>query len=124
MKAKIFAVSVFVLVLILVSINTYFLTNSIDDVISGIEELNIETGGEKEILKNGEELFDDFKKLETYISLTVSHNDLMSIEDSFSEFVGYLSVGDIDGAQVTKSRLINALEHLRRLSGINIDSII
>ena len=60
----------------------------------------------------------------SFISLTVDHNDLTDIENDISEIYGYLSVGDTDGAQVAKSRLVGSVEHLRRLSGVNIDSII
>ena len=40
------------------------------------------------------------------------------------EMIGYLSVNDTDNARVTKNRLISYLEHLRRLSGFNIDAVI
>ena len=69
-------------------------------------------------------LYDEFKKKETFISLTVNHEDLTRIEESFSEIIGYLSVGNADDAMVIKNRLLDSLEHLRRLSGFNIDSII
>lgn len=123
MKTKIFAFSIFIVTLILVSINTYFILQSIDEVIESIEALDLE--GDQEMLKReAAALKEDFKRRECYISITVSHNDLMNINDALSEFVGYISVSDTDGASVTKSRLIDALEHLRRLSGLNIDSII
>ena len=58
------------------------------------------------------------------MGMTVSHEDLTAIETGFSEMIGYLSVGDRNGAEVTKSRLLDALGHLRRLTGINIESVI
>lgn len=124
MKAKVFAFSVFFAVLMLVSLNTYFIRQSIDEIILDIEAINLDGEIDEAVRAGASELYDDFKGRESYISLTVSHSDLMSINDSLSEFVGYISVGDKDGAKVTKSRLINALEHLKRLSGFNIDSII
>ena len=61
---------------------------------------------------------------ELFISLTVNHEDLTNIEEGFAEMIGCLSVGDTAGAQITKSRLIDSLEHLGRLSGFNFDAII
>ena len=53
----------------------------------------------------------------------MSHNDLTDIESFFSEMIGYLSVSDMEGAEMAKNRLIDALAHLRRLSGVNMSSI-
>ena len=50
--------------------------------------------------------------------------NMTSIEDCFVEMIGYISVNDIDNATVVKYRLKRSLEHLRRLSGFNIDAII
>ena len=47
----------------------------------------------------------------------------MNIELGFAELIGMAKVGDSEGAQVTKSRLKYSLEHLKRLAGMNIDSI-
>ena len=51
-------------------------------------------------------------------------NGLRFCEDCLAELKGHLAMGDIEGAEVTKSRLIRFLEHLRRLVGFNIDNII
>ena len=48
--------------------------------------------------------------LDKQVSRTIDEVDRMSFED--------------ENAKVTKSRLISYLEHLRRLSGLNIDAII
>ena len=71
-----------------------------------------------------ERLYKDFKKKEQYISLTVNHEDLTEVESSFSEIVGAAKANDEEAFLTIKSRLIDALDHLRRLSGINIDSIL
>ena len=124
MKIKIFAFSVFFAVLLLVGANTYFVGRAIDGVIDTIENIEPSACTDSELSEAGEVLFEKFGKIEPFISLTVSHSDLMSIEDAISEFKGYAEVGDRDGASVTKSRLIGALRHLRRLSGFNIHSVI
>lgn len=69
------------------------------------------------------EVFEHYKRLESYISLSVDHEDMMNIELAFAELVAMVEAGDDDGITVTKSRLKYSLEHLRRLSGLNIDSI-
>lgn len=71
-----------------------------------------------------EEIYNEFKKAERYISITVSHDDLTNIEESFSEIIGAADAGNLIGVKTTKSRLKDALMHLGRLSGINIDSIL
>ena len=69
------------------------------------------------------EVFERFKKMEVYVSLSVDHEDMMNIELAFAELVAMAETGDAEGAEVTKSRLTYSLEHLKRLSGLNIDSI-
>ena len=71
-----------------------------------------------------ENLYNIFKKQEKYISLTVNHEDLTEVESSFAEMLGAIKANDSESVLSIKSRLIDALEHLRRLSGINIDSIL
>ncbi len=64
-----------------------------------------------------------FEKAEKFISLTVSHDDLTSIEEGFAELIGAARGGNTDEILKVKSRLSDALKHLGRLSGVNIDSI-
>ncbi len=70
------------------------------------------------------EIFEYFKKKESFISLTVSHEDLTAIEDGFAEIIGAAKAGDKEGLITIKSRLKSSIEHLRRLAGINIESIL
>lgn len=68
-------------------------------------------------------IFEHYKSRALYISLTVNHEDLTDIENSFSEIIGASKAGDMDAVITAKSRLISALMHLGRLAGINLDSI-
>ena len=88
-----------------------------DEVIAAEEEDADEAYGEYS------EIFEKYKKKASYISLTVNHEDLTDIENSFAEIIGAAKSGDIDGVITIKSRLISALTHLGRLTGINLDSI-
>lgn len=121
MRTKIFAITTITAVIMFVSINTSLLETEISELINKVDELDTDA---KNALSHAENTYKIFKKNENFISITVSHDDLTNIEDGFAELVGYLRVGDADGAEVVKSRLINSLEHLKRLSGINFDSII
>ena len=122
MKVKILAAVILILVLLASALNTHFLLRSIDKIETGVESLSFEASA-SESKSEAEALFESYKKAEGFLSLTVSHNDLTDIESFFSEMIGYLSVSDKDGAKMAKSRLIDALAHLRRLSGVNISSI-
>ncbi len=120
MKAKIAAVLMLVITLGFVTINTFVLDSMISEIVREVDAL----GTEESDLAAAEAIYEKFSRYETYVSITVSHEDLTNIEISFSELVGYLAVGDSDGAAVVKRRLSDALGHLRRLSGLNIDAVI
>lgn len=121
MKEKILSVVLMILVISFVTVNTLILNNQVEDVTENVSSLSLDNeDSEKEAVR----IYESFMKKEKYMSLTVSHEDLTSIEDCFVQMIGYLSVDDRKNAEVTKSRLISYLEHLRRLSGFNIDAII
>ena len=123
MKVKILATLVLALTVGLSALNTHFLLKAIDKTANDVTDLSF-SGEPEEIKQRAEILFKDYKRREFFLSLTVSHEDLTDIESLFSEMIGYLSVKDTEGAEMTKSRLIDALMHLRRLSGVNISSIL
>ena len=70
-----------------------------------------------------EEISHEYAKIQRYIGLTVSHDDLTNIEEDFNEILGAIEADDEESLIIAKSRLIGSLSHLRRLSGINADSI-
>lgn len=116
---KVVYAAVFILILIVsfVIINTLILSRTIKD----LEKEAIETSLNTE---DFERLYGKFLRARTYLSITVDHNDIATVEAEFAEIRGALSVGDFDSAAIGKSRLCSALGHLGRLSGFNIDSII
>lgn len=123
MKAKILAVVIFAVTVTAVFVNTYFLDKVIRATYTAVEALEI-SGNDEQATAEAMEIYERYKRHETYISLSVSHSDLTNIDETFAEMIGQLRVGATEDAEVTKSRLINVLGHLRRLSGVNIDSII
>lgn len=124
MKIKILAVLLLLGISASAAINTVALTRSINRYARKVEALEIDEYSIHPAEAEARQAYAEFKKCETFMSLTVNHNDLTAIEELFSEMIGQLSVGDASGARVTKNRLIDALSHLRRLSGVNIDSIV
>lgn len=120
MREKVIAVTLLIIIPIAVALNTLLLTKQIDETIDAVTAIEIDKGEAK---NEAERIFDDFSRKESFLSLTVSHDDLTNVEDCFTEMIGYLSVGDANNAEVMRNRLIHSLEHLRRLSGLNIDAI-
>ena len=121
MKEKILAVVILILVIGAVVTNALIIKQKIENTLAEVIDIEITESTTK---SQAEEVFEEFLKREHYISLTVSHEDLMQTEENFADMVGCLSAGDVEGAMAAKYRLIRSLEHLRRLSGFNIDSII
>lgn len=121
MKEKILSIVLLITVIAFVTVNTIILERQIDKVTQNVGSLDIYGDNVKE---DAEKIHNDFMNKEKYMSITVSHNDLTSIEDCFVEMRGYISVGDLKNAEVAKSRLVSYLEHLGRLSGFNIEAII
>ena len=121
MKEKILSIILLIAVISFVVVNTVMLSREIDEITDAVSSF---MPSEENAEAKATVLYDDFMKKEKYMSITVSHDDLTSIEDCFVEMIGFISIGDTKNAAVTKSRLISYLKHLRRLAGFNIDAII
>ena len=121
MKTKRIAFTVLFAVLFTVIANSVYLHFSIKNICNRTEAAQVYSQG---AFDEYNEIYAFYKKHEHLISLTVNHDDLANIDDLYCEIIGEIGICDNEAASVTKSRLIGALRHLRRLSGINIDSII
>ncbi|MBE6537675.1 MAG: DUF4363 family protein [Ruminococcaceae bacterium] len=119
MKAAAISLAVLITVLVTVILNSILVSNSIQKITERLENApsNLES---YEIYS---EIFEDYMKKQRYIGLTVSHEDLTNIEREFNEIIGSIEAEDEESLIIAKSRLIGALSHLKRLSGINADSI-
>ena len=121
MKMVRIAAILLVITLLTVIINSIVLKNIIDEILCDVTDADEE---DAELAFNKyTEIYEKYKKMSSYISLTVNHEDLTDIENSFAEIIGAAKCQDLDGVTTIKSRLISALKHLRRLSGVNLDSI-
>lgn len=119
MRAAIISLAVLIAILAVVMLNSFFVSKSISDITEKLE--NAPQSTEEYNLYS--EIFNDYLKKQRFIGLTVSHDDLTNIEREFNEILGAIKAGDDDTLIIAKSRLIGSLSHLRRLSGINADSI-
>jgi len=121
MKSVRFAYAVFAILSLAVIINSVAIgkiTDILNEKIIAAEERDMKLA-EKEYT----EIYEKYKSYELYISLSVDHDDLSSVEDAFSEIIGAARADDAAGVITTKSRLTDYLRHIKRLAGINIDSI-
>ena len=121
MKVKIFSVALLTLLIFSVAANTFFLTRCIDGISSDVEKLDTKN---TKAWEHGGKIFENYKNAESFLSLTVSHDDLADVNSYFTEMNAYLSLGNSEEATVAKSRLIDALSHLRRLSGFNFNAFL
>ena len=115
MGAKFFAFITVISVLILCRFNTVAVNRRIDEIVAEVEAS-----------KNGDSAKaarEKYQKYERLISITVSHEDLMLIGDLFAQYESE-ATDNYPDAKITKSRLLSAFEHLRRLCNLNVDSVL
>ncbi len=120
MKSVIAAFIIFFILTAGVAINTFSINKIITDTIDSVSELDDEKIPNYEHICS---LYEKFQKSENFINITVNHEDLRDINQYFLDLKEYTKLEDPDNFKITKSRLIHSLEHLRRLSAINFDSI-
>lgn len=120
MKTVIISYIILGVVILLVVINSIIISNSIDTILEKLRGIP-ETSSAKE---DYQKVFDDYLSAQRFLGITVSHDDLTNIEGEFYEILGAAEAGDDESIVIAKSRLIGALTHLRRLCGINADSIL
>ena len=123
MKIKIFAVCVLAAVVGFTVFDTYLLQKQLSELYKAASALDVSERNES-ALADAKALREDFMNKERFISLTVNHDDLTNIEAAFTDLIGELSVEEYQNAEVAKNRLVDAIEHLGRLSGCNFDAII
>ena len=122
MKATKSAYIILCTLILLVSLNTYMLCRTVSHFEERINEPNIQIMDT--LALEYEKIYSDFGKAEMFLGITVSHNDLTNAEELFAELIGAARAKDYEGVIIAKSRLSDALLHLRRLVGFNIESIL
>ncbi len=119
MKTVIAAYAISIALIIFVIVNSFILSFNINAVIEKLKSTP-DTPSSGELYKD---IYYDYMRRQKYIALTVNHDDLSTIETSFFEMLGAIDANDEESLIISKSRLLGALSHLKRLSGINMDSI-
>lgn len=117
MRHAALSLSVIIALIIATVINSVRIQGLINEYIEKIEATDANA-------ERFSDLYDEFLDDERFISLTVSHEDLRDIEKGFSEVITAAKMEDADELERAKSRLVDALLHLGRLCGINVDSIL
>ena len=122
MRAVIWASVMLFLVIAFITTNTVIIRSMLNETIKEVDDIKIldaKSAGAKFTV-----CYEKFKKRERYINLSVTHSDIAEIEASFAEIIGAASANNLEEMIITKNRLINSLEHLRRISGINSNSVL
>ena len=119
MKIKFAAVLLATLVFGAVTANTVALLYNLDRIYKALEE----TPSTLEYGDVYSDIYEDFKRREQYISVTVSVGDLEPIRSAFYDIVGAVESGDEEELIIAKSRLTESILHLRRLCTFSFDSI-
>lgn len=125
MKAKWCAYILLVALITAVTVNTVAVDRAIARTAEEVSAVTVEPEGDTEAaVRAMEDAYAAFRRRERFINLTVSHEDLTNIEADFAECIGAAMAGDAEQVIIAKNRLLDALSHLRRLSGFNPDSIL
>ncbi|MBQ9070791.1 MAG: DUF4363 family protein [Clostridia bacterium] len=119
MKTVVISCVALLLVILIVIANSLLVSYHVEKIIERLEK----TPNEISEAEAYNDIYDDYMKRQKYIGITVSHDDLTNIESEFCEILGAIQAKDDDTLIISKSRLIGALRHLKRLAGINADSI-
>ena len=119
MKSALIAGGVLLALIIGVIFNSFFIINATEEFIKEIEEI-----GEADATEKLVTVREKFERIRWIITLSVSHDDILNIEEAFAEAIGAARGNDSAELRIAKSRLTDALKHLGRLSGINADSIL
>ena len=120
MKVVIFSYIILALVITLVIVNSIIISHNIDVIIEKLKSIPSIASSKDDY----NDVFEDYMKIQHFLAITVSHDDLTNIEDNFYEILGATDADDDQALNIAKSRLIGALTHLKRLVGINLDSIL
>ena len=122
MKAVKIASVVLLLLSITVTANSLYTRHLTKELSSELSHISIIDGeAPTEELKK---VASKFNRAERFISITVSHDDLTNIEEGFADLIGAAEAGMAGDVERIKNRLVDSIEHLGRLSGLNLDSII
>lgn len=114
------SVALLILLVILAIANTVLTNRWIEELVADVESLSIENSS-KDSIERIEKAFD---RLDLFLSITLNQNEIDEAKDDLTEFITAIEIEDEAAAKIAKSRLVDALRRLGRLSSVRIDSII
>ncbi|MBQ7314517.1 MAG: DUF4363 family protein [Clostridia bacterium] len=123
MKIHHVAILLLVIIALFVGINAWYITSTVDEYLATWQTLEApeHVSG---LLTDVRRLREDYTRFEEYVSLTISHEDLMNLRTALADLEGAAEGDDRAAFLQAKSRLVDALVHLRRLSGFTTYSIV
>ena len=122
-KDVILALLILLLLVIFAVTNGLISASALNELTATVTDIEI-SGEQEDTLKRAHMLAEKFDVWSFFFSITVNHNDIGEAESELIELVEAIEANDTTAARIAKSRLLGALEELRRLSGFGLDSII
>lgn len=124
MKNLIYAMLALFGVLVAVVTSSLLLSSSLRDLESKIGAYTFDKEPDYAlVVKEFSNLRDEFDTKSYALSLLVSDNALVEVEQSFGDIIGYARAESYDGVLTSLLRLQTELEHLRELAGFNVKSV-
>ncbi len=122
MKIHHVAIIILCSIALFVAGNSLYIISTVDEYIADWEATPTPENV-KELLPKVQAFREEYTRFETYISLTISHEDLMDIRLSIAEMEACAEGDDRQSFLQAKSRLLDTLMHLRRLNGFSLYSL-
>ena len=119
MKSMILATAALLIITVFVLFCSIRVSDIADELYEGLRSIESTTDSADEYFA----LRTEFLSKRSFLGFTVSHEVILSIENGFDEILGAIEANDEGALIIAKSRLCGLLSHLRRLSGINFESI-
>ncbi len=122
MKMHHAAIAILCAIVLFVVGNSLYITSTVDEYLNDWKATSTPEDV-KDLLPKVQAFREEYTRFETYISLTINHEDLMDIRLAIAEMEGCAEGEDRQGFMQAKSRLLDTLMHLRRLNGFSLYSL-
>ena len=119
-KVKLAAGIILTLLTVFVPTVSYLTESRLEEVSSRLAMIEV-TG--EHALSDAMKIFEEYKKDDSLLSLSLGQRQSAEIEDGFSEMIGLIEAREYELAEVRKDRLCALMLRLGRSLGINFDLI-
>lgn len=122
MKSFIATLIIFVLLLVIIVFNFFYINRVGDNMTEMVNALEFyDSTGCKAGL---ERLYGYWKDNEAKVSLSVSYIELNSVDDNMTKMISYFECDDRTEFECSRASLLNAIEEMRRLEAFSIKNIL